>query len=130
MHPDEKAVREVIQLWHERTASADVAGVLALMTEDATFLVAGKPVMRGKAEFEKGLRSVLESGRIESTAQVDEVLVSGDLACARTSLAVNIIPKDGSASNRRSGPTLSVFARSAQGAWLLKRDANLLTSDA
>jgi uncharacterized protein (TIGR02246 family) len=129
MQQDEQTVRETIHQWHAHTKSGNVSAVLSLMADDVVFLVAGKPVMSGKAEFERGLRTVLEKGRIESAAQVEEVLVSGDLACAMTSLEVSVVPKDGSAPARRHGPTLSVFSRSAQGVWLLKRDANLLTND-
>jgi uncharacterized protein (TIGR02246 family) len=126
MQADEQAIRAVVQYWHELTAKGDVAGVLSLMAEDAVFLVSGKPAMNGKAAFEKGLRDVLKRARIESSAQVKEVLVSGDLACATTQLSVKVVPIDGSKPAHRVGPTLTVFSRS-NGAWLLKRDANLLT---
>src|SRR4051794_9407199 len=115
MQTDEQAVRSAIERWHACTARGDVPGVLSLMTEDAIFLVAGKPPMSGKAAFEKGLRAVLARGRIESSAQVEEVLVSGDLACARTQLSVKLTHDDGSAPSSRHGPTLSVFHR-AEGA--------------
>jgi uncharacterized protein (TIGR02246 family) len=127
MLQDEDAIRALIQLWHERTASGDVPGVLSLMTDDAVFLTAGRPAMTGKAAFEKVLRTALESARIESSANVEEVLVSGDLACARAFLSVRVIPMNGPAGAKRHGPTLSVFVRSREGAWLLKRDANLLS---
>src|SRR5438552_9949446 len=97
MTTDEQAVRAVIQTWHERTAKGDVDGVLSLMSEDAVFRAAGKPAISGKAAFEHALRAVLAHGRIESSAQVEEVLVSGDLACATTQLAVKVVPNDGSA---------------------------------
>jgi len=130
MQTDEQALRAVIKSWHERTANGDVAGVLSLMTEDAIFLLAGKPAMSGKAAFEKSLRAVLAQSRIESSAQVEEVLVSGDLACVRTRLTVTVIPDNGSAPTARHGPTLTVFVRSDTGTWLLKRDANLLAETA
>jgi uncharacterized protein (TIGR02246 family) len=129
MPTDDEAIRAVIQTWHERTAKGDVEGVLSLMTEDAVFLAAGKPAVNGRAAFEQGLRAVLAHGRIESSAQVDEVMVSGDLAFATTQLAVKVIPNDGSAAASRHGPTLTVFQRSGDGAWRLKRDANLLAAD-
>jgi uncharacterized protein (TIGR02246 family) len=130
MPTDEDKIRAVIQDWHDRTARGDVDGVLALMADDATFLVAGKPAFSGKAAFEKGLRAVLANGRIESSARVEHVLVSGDLACATTQLTVKMIPHDGSVVASRHGPTLTVFCRSHSGAWLLERDANLLVDDA
>jgi uncharacterized protein (TIGR02246 family) len=130
MNADEKAVREVIRTWHERTARGDIAGVLSLMEEDAMFLVTGKPPMSGRAEFEKGLQAILTHSRIESNASVEEVRVSGDLAYARTQLSVKVIPNNGSAPQSRQGFTLSIFHRVASGSWLLSRDANLLASAA
>jgi uncharacterized protein (TIGR02246 family) len=130
MNEDEKAVREVIRTWHERTARGDIAGVLSLMEEDAMFLVTGKPPMSGRAEFEKGLQAILSHNRIESTASVEEVRVSGDLAYARTQLSVTVVPNNGSAPKSRQGSTLTIFRRVASGSWLLSRDANLLASTA
>jgi uncharacterized protein (TIGR02246 family) len=128
MDAEEKAVREVIKTWHERTARGDIAGVLSLMEDDAMFLVSGKPPMCGRAAFETGLRGLLNHSRIESTASVEEVRVSGDLAYARTQLSVKLLPNDGSAPQSRQGFTLTIFSRAASGAWLLSRDANLLPS--
>jgi len=130
MHEDEQAIRTLIRSWHERTIQGDVAGVLSLMSEDAIFLVAGKPAMVGKAAFEKGLRALLAHARIASTAEVEEVLVSGELACARSQASVTVIPHDGGPSTNRRGPILTVFQRSGGGPWLLKRDANLLATEA
>ena len=128
MDSDEKAVRDVIKTWHERTAKGDIAGVLSLMEEDAMFLVAGKPPMSGRAAFERGLQALLTHSRIESTASVEEVCVSADLAYARTQLSVKIIPNSGAAPQNRQGFTLTIFRRAASGSWLLSRDANLLPS--
>jgi uncharacterized protein (TIGR02246 family) len=70
MQADERAIRAVVQSWHELTAKGDVAGVLSLMAEDAVFLVSGKPAMNGRAAFEKGLR--------RSKACPDRILGAGE----------------------------------------------------
>jgi uncharacterized protein (TIGR02246 family) len=128
MDADEKAVRQLIKTWHERTARGDIAGVLSLIEDDAMFFVAGRPPMSGRAAFETGLRALLSHSRIESTASVEEVRVSGTLAYARTQLSVMVIPNDGSAPQSRQGFALTIFSRAASGLWLLSRDANLLPS--
>jgi len=126
MHADEQALREVIARWHRATAAGDVDAVLGLMAEDAVFLVAGRPPMRGRAEFADGLRQLLQSHRVESTGDIQEVEVSGDLAYCWTLLHVRMIPRAGGEANERSGSTLSIFHRQPDGAWRLARDANLL----
>ncbi|MGY4517367.1 SgcJ/EcaC family oxidoreductase [Lysobacter sp. HA18] len=124
---DEDRIRALIQHWHDATAAGDVDAVLALMSEDAEFIVPGRAPMKGRVGFETGLRSLLKTHRIESSADIEEVQVTGDAAFAVSRLSVHTIPTDadGEASSR-SGYALSIFARQANGDWLLVRDANLL----
>ena len=127
MHPDEQAIRDLIALWHRATAAGDVDTVLDLMTDDVVFLVAGQPPMQGRAAFERGLRGLLAQHRIESTHDVREVGVDGDLAYSWTDLAIRVVPRAGGAAPAaRSGSTLSVLRRQADGRWRMVRDANLL----
>jgi uncharacterized protein (TIGR02246 family) len=126
LSPDEQAIRNLIALWHRATAAGDVETILGLMSEDAIFLVAGSPPLRGRTIFEKGLRGLLKSHRIESTAEIQEVAASERLAYAWTLLTVRIIALSGGQATERSGSALSIFRKQANGAWLLARDANLL----
>ena len=80
MQADEQAIRAAIQSWHELTAKGDVPGVLSLMTEDAVFLVSGKPAMSGKAAFEKTRDVLVGQVRIELRLPLLGLLV--DPACA------------------------------------------------
>ena len=126
MNADERSIRDVVERWHDATARGDVASIRALMAEDVMFLVAGKAPLRGRDAFIDGLRRVLESHRIQSTGEVREVHVSGDLACCWTWLDVTMTPRAGGHPHRREGSTLSVFTKDATGTWRLFRDANLL----
>jgi uncharacterized protein (TIGR02246 family) len=126
MSTDEQAIRDLVAQWHAATAAGDVETVLTLMSEDVVFLVPGKPPMNGRDTFEKGLRSVLQSHRIESTGEIKEIEVSGDLAYCLTSLTVKMIPVGNGDANTRSGNTLTIFHKQTDKSWLLVRDANLL----
>jgi uncharacterized protein (TIGR02246 family) len=126
MNADEKAIRDVIALWHRATAAGDVDAVLGLMAEDAVFLVAGQPPMRGRAAFERGLRGVLAGHRIESQGDIQEVEVCGNLAYTWTLLTVRVMPIEGGEAKVRSGSALSIYRKLANGSWVLTRDANLL----
>ena len=128
MSSDEADIRALIQRWHEATARGDVDAVLALMSEEVEFFVAGKEPMKGRAAFATGLRGLLRTHRIVSSGDVREVQVSGDLAFAVSLLHVRIIATDAGGESVRSGHSLSVFHRQADGSWLLIRDANLLPS--
>ena len=133
MSSDEADIRGLIQRWHEATARGDVDAVLALMSEDVEFFVAGREPMKGRAAFATGLRGLLRTHRIVSSGDVREVQVSGDLGFAVSLLHVRIIATDAGGEDAggesvRSGHALSVFRRQADGSWLLIRDANLLPS--
>ena len=80
MNADEQTIRDLVAQWHRATAAGDVDTVLGLMSEDAVFLVSGKPPMKGRSTFEKGLRGLLKSHRVDSAGDIQEVEVSGDLA--------------------------------------------------
>jgi len=123
MSPDERAIRDLIAAWLSASAAGDSAKVLTLMSDDVIFLVAGRAF--GKEEFSAS-QGVLASHRLETSSDVREVVISGDLAYARTELTVTMTPLAGGASQRRTGPTLSIFRRGPDGRWVLTRDANLL----
>ena len=126
MNPDENAIRTLVATWHRATAAGDVDAVLPLMAADVVFLVAGQPPMKGRGTFEKGLRTLLASSRIQSTGDVQEVAVSGDLAYCWSVLNVEITPLAGGNTVRRSGSALSILRKLPGGDWVIIRDANLL----
>ena len=128
MSADEQAIRNLVASWHRATAAGDVDAVLALMADDVIFLVAGQPPMRGRSTFERGLRKLLSEHRIHSTGEIQEIVISGDLAYCWTMLTVRIIPVAGGTETSRQGNALSILRKQANGSWLLVRDANLLSA--
>jgi len=126
MNADERSIRDAVKRWHDATARGDVATIRELMTDDVTFLVPGRSPLQGREAFLTGLRSVLGSHRIESSGDVRELEVSGDLAYCLTWLDVSMTPRAGGTTGRRQGNTLSIFRRDARGTWRLFRDVNLL----
>ena len=126
MISDEQAIRDLVLLWHKATAAGDVDTVLSLMAEDVVFLGAGRPPMRGRSSFENGLRKLLATHRIESTGEVQEIEVSGDLAYCWTELTIRIVPQAGGDAATRAGSALSILRKQAAGAWVVVRDANML----
>jgi uncharacterized protein (TIGR02246 family) len=123
---DDQAIRELIARWHSATNAGDIETVLTLMADDVIFLAAGQPPMRGRAAFHKALRGLMKTHRIESSGNVLEVVVSGDLAYSWVSLSVAIAPHSGAATKTRTGQTMSILRKQDDGSWLMVRDANLL----
>jgi uncharacterized protein (TIGR02246 family) len=126
VNADEQAIRNLVAQWHSATAAGDVEAVLRLMAEDVVFLVAGHPPMKGRSTFEKGLRGLLASHRVESTSEVQEIEISGNLAYCWSVLNVRITPNTGSNVVVRSGSAISLLRKQTNGSWLVVRDANLL----
>ncbi len=126
MDTDEQAIRDLICTWLRATREGDVETVLDLMTPDVVFLVAGQPAMHGREAFEKGLRSVLATHGIDSSSEIEEICVAGDIAYCRTRLSVTVTSKHGATPVQRTGHTLSILRKGEGGKWQLARDANLL----
>jgi uncharacterized protein (TIGR02246 family) len=126
MNTDEHAIRDLVARWHSATAAGDVDTVLGLMTDDVVFLVAGRPPMRGRDAFERGLSGLLAQHRIESSGEIKEIGISGSLAYCWSELSVRVTPISGGNATTRAGDALSILRKQADGSWRVARDANLL----
>jgi uncharacterized protein (TIGR02246 family) len=127
---DEKAIRALVTRWHRAMGNGDLAALLSMISEDAVFLAAERTPMRGRAAFAQALAAVTETNTIQSSADIEEVLVSDDLACCWATLTVTMTPLDGGTATVRHGPVLSIFRKELDGHWVLVRDANMLASEA
>lgn len=127
MTSDEKAIRDLVALWHRATAAGEVDTVLGLIAEDVVFLMAGESPMRGRHSFESGLRELFAHYRIESTYDIQEIEVSGNMAYCWTDLTVKVKPSTGGNSVVRVGSALSILRRQGNGSWVVVRDANMLS---
>jgi uncharacterized protein (TIGR02246 family) len=126
MSEDERAVRNLIATWMAATLAGDLDKVLSLMADDVIFMVPGQAPF-GKEAFAATSRG-MKDARIDGKSKVEEVTVAGDWAWSRTHLTVTMTPPNGPAI-RRSGYTLSILRKKPDGAWVLARDANLLTKE-
>lgn len=122
---DERAIRDVIEAWIAATKAGDDAKVLSLMTDDVVFLVPGQKPF-GKAAFAAASKN-MKGVSFEGTSTVEEIEVHGEVAFVRSHLSMTVTPPGG-APVRRAGYTLTIFRKQANGAWLLARDANLVTT--
>ena len=126
---DEQQIRDLIATWLRVSAEGDSNKILPLMAEDVVFLIPGQPPMRGRDSFAASFGGWQGKFRLETDCEIQEIEVKGDLAYSWTKLSVTMTPLDGGPANRRSGYTLTVLHKNANGAWQIFRDANLLTED-
>jgi uncharacterized protein (TIGR02246 family) len=127
MTTDEQAIRAAVQTWMRASADGDLPRVLSLMDEDVVFLGPGRPPMR-RAEFETASKGMAGTVRIEGRSDVQEITVSGDWAYVWTQLTIAMTPAGGGAPVHRGGPGLSIWRKKADGAWVIFRDANMITN--
>ncbi len=125
MTNDEEAIRNLITTWQEASRTGNLSKLLELMTDDVIFLTSGQPPMT-KESFAKGFETVLEKMTIDSSSDIQEIVVTDDYAYSWSYLTVVMTSKNGNDSICRSGHTLTFF-RKEQGQWRLARDANMLT---
>jgi len=126
---DEQQIRDLIATWLRVSAEGDISQILPLMAEDVVFLIPGQPPMRGREAFAASFAGWNGKFRLETDCEIQEIQVNGDLAYSWTKLSVTMTPLDGGAANGRSGYTLTVLRKNADGAWQIFRDANLLSDE-
>ena len=126
---DEQQIRDLIDTWLRVSAEGDVSQILPLMAEDVVFLTPGQPPMRGREAFAASFAGWQGKFRLETHCEIQEIHVSGNWAYSWTRLSVTMTPIDGGPANRRTGHTLTVLLKNADGAWQIFRDANLLANE-
>lgn len=127
MSADEKAIRELIDRWMQASARGDLGAVLQMMSDDVVFMVPGKEPF-GKEAF-AAASDAMRDVRIEGVSNPVEIKVLGNWAYLRNHITVTVTPKAGGVPARRSGYTLTILTKQPDGAWVITRDANLLTAD-
>ena len=124
---DQDAIRNLITTWQEASKAGNLSHLLDLMTDDVIFLTPGQVPM-DKASFTAGFKLMIEQVSIDSSSDIQELVISEGLAYCWSYLSVAATPKKHGATIRRSGYTLTVF-RKEHDVWKLARDANMLTLD-
>lgn len=126
MQNDEQAIRNLVEKWLSATKSGDMTTVLSLMADDVVFIVPGQEPF-GKQAFAANSEN-MKNVQFDGSAEILELKVLGDWAWMRTRLRVTITPSGGKAMVR-SGYTLAILRKEADGHWVLARDANLVTAE-
>lgn len=123
MTEDEQAIRTLVESWMVASRNGDLDTVLSLMTDDVVFMVPGRDPF-SKEAFAAASQAMAGT-RMEGTSEIVELQILGEWAFIRNRIEVTATPAEG-ASIRRSGYTLTLLRKEADGRWRLARDANLL----
>lgn len=122
---DEQAVRDHHATWMDAVNAADLARLLPMMTEDVVLLnPGGAPISRDG--FSAALLGGHEQFKLRCVSELEEVVVSGDLAYTRCRDALSLVPRAGGDPVALAGYRLTVYRKQADGRWLLAPDAHTL----
>src|SRR5258706_16288771 len=106
MADDKQQIRDLIDNWNRASAAGDISKILLLMAEDAVFLRASHPPMRGREAFAAQFKQAIEQVRIESRSNIQEIEVSGDMAYCWNELSVSMTPYKFDTAMQHSEPIL------------------------
>src|SRR6185436_4023313 len=118
MTDDERAIRTLIETWMNATRTGDTGTVLDLMSDDVVFMVPGQEPF-GKKEFAAGAAS-MSGAEFDGRFEIRELKVLGDWAYLRNHIDLTVRRKDAPPAHR-SGYTLTILRKQADGRWLLAR---------
>ena len=129
MSIDERQIRDLYATWRNAMLEEDLEAVLALVADDAVFLVPGQPPVRGKQQFAQLFEVARGQFRMEFQSEFDEISLHDGWAYVCSRLAVAMTPKSGGTPVQRAGHTLTILRKRDDGRWAVARDANLLAPD-
>jgi uncharacterized protein (TIGR02246 family) len=124
MSDDERAIRELVDTWMEASRRGDTETMLGLTTDDIVFMTPGREPF-GKEEF-RAASEAMRGAEMEGRVEIREIRLLGDWAWIRNHIDLTVTPPSGEPVHR-SGYTLSILRKGADGRWRLTRDANLVT---
>lgn len=128
MADDERAIRELIQTWMAATKAGDIQTVLSLMTDDVVFMTPGNEPF-GKEAFATAAEKMKDALQVlEGTNEIREIQLLGDWAYLRAYIEITMTTPGSPTPVHRSGYTLTILRKEADGRWRIARDANLLTT--
>lgn len=109
-----------IEIW-QAVARGDSATILAHYADDALILGSGAPMLQGKPAVAAFLQGLFGGNTLRDVkGNVNDIMISGDLAVETGTYAMTIIPKNGNAVADK-GKYIHVWKKSLDGSWKVVR---------
>ena len=126
MTPDEREIREVHSTWFSAVNAGDLVRLFALMADDVVFLNPGQAPV-GRDGFSASFSDAHQRVRVRCTSELEEVVVSGEVAYTRSRDTLLVTPRPGGEATQLAGYRIAIYRKQADGRWLLARDAHTLS---
>ena len=114
---DIAAITEVMNQATLACATGDVELYLSRFTEDVVAMPPGIPTSIGIAESRAAMEALFGAYDLALPYTVQEVVVPGDWAFARSTFVYSMTPKEGGETTTFIGKELDIFKRQADGSW-------------
>lgn len=124
MTDDERAIRRLVDTWMEASRKGDIQTVLSLMSDDVIFMAPAREPF-GREEF-RAASEAMSDVKMDGRAEIREIRIMSDWAWIRSHIELTVTPPGGEPVHR-SGYSLSILQKGANGRWRLARDANLVS---
>jgi uncharacterized protein (TIGR02246 family) len=126
MVSDEREIRAVHSIWIDAANAGDLAHLLTLVAEDVVFVGPCQAPFE-REEFSSNFMAAHQQMRICCTSELEEVVVVGEVAYARSRDTVSVTPRAGGKAAQLAGHRMTVYRKQRDGRWLLSRDVHTLS---
>jgi uncharacterized protein (TIGR02246 family) len=126
MPADEQQIRQIHATWIDAVNAGNLALLLSLMTDDVVFLNPGQEPV-GRTGFSNNFSTGQQRALINCRSDLEEVVVSGDVAYTRSRDALLVTPRAHDRASRLTGYRMTVYRKQPDDHWLLARDAHTLS---
>jgi uncharacterized protein (TIGR02246 family) len=106
----------------EAVNGSDLAGVLAVWTDEGVLMPPHHPSVRGRLEIERYFSRLFGERRFEFAFTTSRLHVSGDVAVERVEYVASAWPGQGGSTDRDAGKGIHVYRRETDGSWKLTAD--------
>ena len=115
---DIQAVKQSVEAFAKAMNAGDAEGLVAMMTDKTIYADNHFPVAVGKAAVQPMYLAQFSMVNVEFQAPVDEVRVAGDMAVAKGTWTIKLMPKtEGMAPITDGGSWMALSSRQADGSW-------------
>ena len=122
---DVAAIQALVQAWGEAAEAGDVAGVVALYTDDIVRMAPDAPAIRGKQAIKEIYRGGFELFSVELTWPVEgteEIIVADGWAFHLSEYIEWFTPKAGGETIEERGKIIEICQQQPDGSWKFARE--------
>ncbi len=120
--PDVEAVTAWLERYSAFVSAGDVEGWATLCTDDVVAFPPDAPAIVGMEELRLLAETIFRENTERLAANVDEVVVAGDLAVLRASYEETLTPKGEGEPVEMSGAWLVILRKQSDGSWKMWRE--------